>query len=157
MVYQVAKFWRMLCVINSIWGENFSIVHHLVGKVAKLYGVEIDLNFGSFIQYMQKEIPVDVICFSWFLWVGILFKKKISCLSKWQDFLFFKQPKSFVTLRQNSLLQLCLIFLCTWISIFCWRQKIYHLQCIQEGEEGVSRLEENSQATETMLLSQKWS
>lgn len=67
----------MLCVINSIWGENFSIVHHLVGKVAKLYGVEIDLNFGSFIQYMQKEIPVDVICFSWFLWVGILFKKII--------------------------------------------------------------------------------
>lgn len=83
----------MLCVINSIWGENFSIVHHLVGKVAKLYGVEIDLNFGSFIQYMQKEIPVDVICFSWFLWVGILFKK---------NYLVYQNEKIFYSLNNPN-------------------------------------------------------
>lgn len=65
----------MVCLIISIWGENFSIVHHLVGKVAKLDGVEIDSNFSSFIQYAQKEISVDMVCFSYFLWICILFKK----------------------------------------------------------------------------------
>lgn len=68
-----------------------------------------------------------------------VFSLKNEILSIKMTRFFFKQPKSLVTVGQNSFVQLCQ-FLCVWIRICCWRQKIYHLQCIQEGEKGVSRL-----------------